>query len=201
MIHWCNSPWAIFNGQQMDTMLEKVSWFAMRVTYRRELKVKEVLDSEGIENYVPVHQTIRLRRSRRVKETVPVVRGIVFVHATLSEIQRVKTPLPYFQYMTNRRTGEKIIVPDDQMRLFIAVTSMGNENLLYFGGDELNLAKGTRVRVTGGDFEGYEGIFLKVKGARDRRVVISIEGVIAVALATISPEFIEVIPDHSGGEC
>ena len=81
----------------MDTMLEKVSWFAMRVTYRRELKVKEVLDSEGIENYVPVHQTIRLRRSRRVKETVPVVRGIVFVHATLSEIQRVKTPLPYFQ--------------------------------------------------------------------------------------------------------
>lgn len=182
----------------MDTMLEKVSWFAMRVTYRRELKVKEVLDSEGIENYVPVHQTIRLRRSRRVKETVPVVRGIVFVHATLSEIQRVKTPLPYFQYMTNRRTGEKIIVPDDQMRLFIAVTSMGNENLLYFGGDELNLAKGTRVRVTGGDFEGYEGIFLKVKGARDRRVVISIEGVIAVALATISPEFIEVIPDGGG---
>ena len=70
---------------------------------------------------------------------------------------------------------------------------MGNENLLYFGGDELNLAKGTRVRVTGGDFEGYEGIFLKVKGARDRRVVISIEGVVAVALATISPELIEVI--------
>lgn len=179
----------------MNAAVETLSWFAMRVTYRREFKIKEILDGEGIENYIPVRQTIRLRRSRRVKETVPVVRGIVFVRTTLSEIQRVKTPLPYFQYMTNRRTGEKIIVPDDQMRLFIAVTSMGNENLLYFGGDELNLAKGTRVRVTGGDFEGYEGIFLKVKGARDRRVVISIEGVVAVALATISPELIEVIPD------
>ena len=28
--------------------------------------------------------------------------------------------------------------------------------------------------ITGGDFEGQEGIFLKVKGARDRRVVIEL---------------------------
>ena len=49
------------------------------------------------------------------------------------------------------------------------------------------------MRIIAGDFEGYEGIFMKVKGARDRRVVIAVEGVIAVALATISPELIEVI--------
>lgn len=171
----------------------------MRVTYRREFKVKEFLDKEGIENYIPVRQTIRIKSSRRVKEVVPVIYGIIFVHSTQSEIQRIKGGIPYFQYIIDKRAGTKIIVPDDQMRLFIAVTSTGDEKLLYFGGDELNLAKGTRVRVIAGEFEGYEGIFLKVKGARDRRVVIAIEGVIAVALATISPELIEVIPDHSGG--
>ena len=40
---------------------------------------------------------------------------------------------------------------------------------------------------------GRKVIFVKVKGARDRRVVIEIQGVIAVALATIHPDLIEVI--------
>ena len=47
--------------------------------------------------------------------------------------------------------------------------------------------------IVGGDFEGQEGVFLKVKGARDRRVVVEIQGVIAVAMATIHPDLIEVI--------
>ena len=95
----------------------------------------------------------------------------------------------------NRRAGEKIIVPDEQMRVFIAVTGSYDDRLLYLKTDELNLSKGTRVRVTGGEFEGYEGIFLKVKGARDRRVVIAIEGVIAVAMASIPQELIEVVQE------
>lgn len=36
-------------------------WFAMRVTYRREFKVKKILDDAGIENYLPVHETLRLK--------------------------------------------------------------------------------------------------------------------------------------------
>lgn len=66
--------------------------------------------------------------------------------------------------------------------------------IFYTFNRELNLSKGTKVpSITGGDFEGQEGVFLKVKGARDRRVVIAIQGVIAVAMATIHPDLIEVI--------
>ena len=79
------------------------------------------------------------------------------------------------------------------MQRFIAVSGTSDDHLLYFQPDELNLSKGTKVRITGGEFEGQEGIFLKVKGARDRRVVIEIKGVIAVAMATIHPDLIEVI--------
>ena len=43
-------------------------------------------------------------------------------------------------------------------------------------------------------FEGQEGVFVKVKGARDRRVVVAIRGVIAVALATVHPDLIEPLP-------
>ncbi|MBO8455508.1 MAG: UpxY family transcription antiterminator [Bacteroidetes bacterium] len=168
-------------------------WFAMRVTYRREMKVKDKLDDEGLEYYIPMHYTFTIRRGRKVKELVPVVRGLIFVHAPQSDVQRVKEKMPYLQYIVNRRLGTKIIVPEDQMRLFIAVTGTCDEKLIWFNEDEVNIKAGTRVRIIAGDFEGYEGIFMKVKGARDRRVVIAVEGVIAVALATISPELIEVI--------
>ena len=90
-------------------------------------------------------------------------------------------------------SGQKIIVPDSQMQRFIAVSGTYDDHLLYFQPDELNLSKGTKVRITGGEFEGQEGVFLKVKGARDRRVVIEIQGVIAVAMATIHPDLIEII--------
>ena len=54
------------------------------------------------------------------------------------------------------------------MQRFIAVAGTYNDHLLYFQPEELNLSKGTKVRITGGDFEGQEGVFLKVKGARDQ---------------------------------
>ena len=84
---------------------------------------------------------------------------------------------------------------DHQMRQFIAVAGTYDEHLIFFSPDEVNLRKGTKVRITGGDFEGYEGVFVKVKGARDRRVVISLQGVIAMAMATLSPDLIEVIEE------
>ena len=105
----------------------------------------------------------------------------------------VKSMVAYLQYITDTRSGKKIIIPDNEMQRFIAVAGTYNDHLLYFQPDELNLSKGTKVRITGGDFEGQEGVFLKVKGARDRRVVIAIQGVIAVAMATIHPDLIEVI--------
>lgn len=180
----------------VNTNRDNTVWFAMRVTYRREFRVKKILDEAGIENYLPVHETLRVRNHRKVRETVPVVRGLIFVRTSQTVLQEIKSGLPFLQYIINKRTGDKIIVPDAQMSRFIAVTGTGNDRLLYYGGGELNLSKGTHVRVTGGEFEGYEGVFLKVKGARDRRVVIEIEGVIAVALATISPELIEVIQEE-----
>ena len=110
-------------------------------------------------------------------------------------MKELKKDIPYLQYMTDSRSGEKIIVPDGQMRDFIAVAGTYDEHLLFFKPEEINPAKGTRVRIIGGDFAGYEGIFKKVKGARDRRVVICIQGIIAMAMATISPDLIEVIKD------
>ena len=168
-------------------------WFAMRATYRRELEAMRLLEKEKMGCFIPMQYKISIKKGKKVRALVPVIRNLVFVHARPSEVQRFKSQITYLQYITDTRSGQKIIIPDHDMQRFIAVAGTYNDHLLYFQPEELNLSKGTKVRITGGDFEGQEGVFLKVKGARDRRVVIAIQGIIAVAMATIHPDLIEVI--------
>lgn len=168
-------------------------WYAMRATYRREPDAIRLLDSEGLKNFVPMHYKMSIKKGKKIRTLVPVIYNLIFVHARPSEVQRVKSLVTYLQYITDSRSGQKIIIPNNQMQRFIAVAGTHNDHLLYFKPEELNLVKGTKVRIMGGEFEGQEGVFLKVKGARDRRVVIEIQGVIAVAMATIHPDLIQPI--------
>lgn len=177
----------------MDREKESEIWYAMRATYRRELDAMHLLEKERLGCFVPMQYKVSVRKGRKVRALVPVIHNLIFVHARPSELQRVKSQVTYLQYITDTRSGRKIVVPEAEMRRFIAVAGTYDDQLLYFRPEELNLSKGTKVRITGGDFEGQEGIFLKVKGARDRRVVIQIQGVIAVAMATIHPDLIEVV--------
>lgn len=172
---------------------EKAQWFAMRATYRRGMQIKSLLDKKGINNFIPMRYEIRIKNGRKKRELVPVISDLIFIHTVQSQLQWVKDRNPYLQYMIDSRNRQKIIVPDEQMKSFIAVAGTYNEQLIFFSPNEVNLRKGTKVRIIGGDFEGYEGIFIKVKGARDRRVVINLQGIIAMAMATISPDLIEII--------
>jgi transcription antitermination factor NusG len=45
------------------------------------------------------------------------------------------------------------------MQSFITVAGCKNENIVYLSNEEVNIRKGTRVRIIGGVFEGVEGIF------------------------------------------
>ncbi|MBR1726592.1 MAG: KOW motif-containing protein, partial [Muribaculaceae bacterium] len=63
--------------------------------------------------------------------------------------------------------------------------------LVYLNPEPGDFSQGDRVRILGGPFEGAEGVFVRVKG--DRRVVVHIEGVVAVATTFIHPSLIEKI--------
>lgn len=180
-------------NHRMEADKDSEIWYAMRATYRREPDAMRLLKKENLGCFIPMQYKISIKKGKKVRALVPVVHNLLFVHARPSELKRVKSQVAYLQYITDTRSGQKIIIPDNEMQRFIAVAGNYSDHLLYFQPDELNLSKGTKVRITGGDFEGQEGIFLKVKGARDRRVVVEIQGVIAVAMATIHPDLIEVI--------
>lgn len=172
-------------------------WFAMRATYGRNLEVKRKLDEAGVESFIPMHHVVSVdRRGHKVKRYVPVVRDLIFVHTDTPTMLLLKNENEYLRNIyipTEDGRKQVVVVPDDQMANFMKVTSTMNEGILFFTPDEVNLAKGVKVRIHGGQFDGLEGTFVKVKGARDKRVVVDIAGVIIVATCTLRCDLVEVL--------
>lgn len=175
---------------------KKLVWFAMSAPYCKELEAQQLLEREDIESFVPLCYKIVKRRDGQKKRVLkPAIPNYIFVRTTRSILQEVKNRILILQYLTRRENGKNIpiIVPDYQMEQFIRVINTYNENLVFLKPEEVNLKKGTPVRIVGGDFDGIEGIFIKVKGHRNRRVVVQIEGITAVAIAEVTQDLIEVL--------
>lgn len=176
---------------------EQAQWFAMRATFRREITARDLLEEKGISCFVPMHYAVREHRGRKMKVLEPVIHNLIFANAPKSQLQQVKQRIPFLQYMTRHLDGRNvpIVVPPKQMQDFMAVCNTYSEELIFLKPEELNLKPGTKVRIHGGPFDGLVGNFVKVVGKRNRRVVISIQNVIAVAVAEVKPDLLEVLDD------
>lgn len=174
---------------------DEILWYAMRVPYRNEIKVQNRLQNKGIEVFIPKKKKLIKRRGKTYYEEVPAINNLIFVHSELSVIRDLKKEILNLQYLVNKVDGKSspIIVRDKEMQQFIRVTESLQEAATYLAIDEVNIAKGTRVRIIGGDFNGVEGVFVKVKGKRSKRVVIMLDKLLAVVMVEIESDFIEVI--------
>ena len=169
-----------------------ILWYALRVTYSREVTFKQYLDKIGIENFIPMHYTLSVIKGKRYKKLVPAIHNLIFVRAAKNRIDDIKrrtedrTPV---RYIFDKSTRLPVVVPCKQMEYFIAVSENYEEPIVYL--DTSGLKKGDRVRITGGPFRGIEGEFMRIRG--DRRVVVNIEGVMAVATTFIHSSMIKRI--------
>lgn len=172
---------------------EQKVWYAIRVTFNREMKVKEDLDLRGIESFVPMKYVMGTRRGRRVKKLVPSIHNLIFFHIEPSLMKEYKatTKLP-IRYIMNPATKKPVVVPENEMNNFIAVAGTYEEQLVYITPKPGQFTRGDRVRILGGPFEGAEGVLQRVKG--DSRVIVSVKGLVAVATTSIHPSLLEKIP-------
>ncbi len=181
--------------------VEELVWFPLRVTYKREMKVKADLDKKGIENFVPMQYKSAVVGGRLIKTLAPIIHNLIFVRCTRSWMAAYKesTTLPIRYYM-NKEKHEPIVVPKCQMDNFIAVAGSYDEQLIFLNPSPGDFCHGDRVKILGGPFEGAEGVFVRVKG--DRRVVVSVDGVVAVATTFIHPSLLQKIDKVSdNNEC
>ena len=77
------------------------------------------------------------------------------------------------------------------MQQFIAVCDTHDEGLTYLSLDEINLEKGTPIKIIGSAFDGVVGTFVKVQNSRKKRVVVLVQGVTAVMLAEFTDGYLQ----------
>ena len=65
-----------------------LNWYALRITYGRELALQEYLNSEEIENFIPMHYEYTIKNERRVRKLVPAV------HIWFLSVPRVVVSMP-----------------------------------------------------------------------------------------------------------
>lgn len=179
--------------QQNDPSLTR--WYVMRA-YKAEKKAEESLSGPGgLEYFIAKQYAVREYHGVKSKHLVPAIPGMVFVHASHDSIVDLKQHGNNFlQFVTWRKDGrpEYLTVPDGQMENFIKVAEQYDLETTYLRPDEVNLASGTRVRILGGPLNGVEGVFMRISGKRNRRLLVQLDGVTTLA-TEISPDLIEVV--------
>ena len=96
----------------MNDSTDNNYWYALRVTYSRELALKNFLDREGIENFIPMRYEYIVKDERRVRKLVPAVHNLVFVCSSRARIDAIKESVGLsspIRYIMDRETRQPII--------------------------------------------------------------------------------------------
>lgn len=177
------------------TAREDKVWYVLRCAGRQELKLRYELERMRKECFVPLARRRRVKGSRSILELYPAVAGIVFSRMGAEEMAKAQehSKIHFFPWK-DCATGKPLVVGDMAMKNFIGVSGSSDEQLIYLPPNPVNWTKGQRVRIIAGPMKGYEGRFVRVKG--DRRIVVEIPGVIAVATGFIHPSMVEPIAEE-----
>lgn len=163
-------------------------WYALRVTYNREMIVKKYCDANHIINFIPLEHRVQERNGVKIKKVQPVIRNLIFLKTNRLFINELKQRFP-IRYIMDKGTGDPVIVPEKQMLHFITVAGNYDQQIVFLNPDELKAKIGTRVRIKEGIFKGVEGVLVRVRN--NKRVVLQIEGLVVVATHYIHPSLLE----------
>ncbi|SFL31755.1 UpxY family transcription antiterminator [Proteiniphilum acetatigenes] len=172
------------------TSYDESYWYALRVTYSREMIVKQYCDANHIINFVPMTYKISEKNGVKVKKLEPVIHNLIFIKSNQLLINELKLKFP-LRYIMDQGTGEPITIREEEMFHFMAVAGNYDEEIVYLSPDKLKFKVGARVRITGGPFKGVEGTLVRVRN--NKRVVVQIRGFLMVATHYIHPSLLENI--------
>lgn len=173
-------------------------WFAIRVTYSREMMVKRYLDSCGVESYIPMHFAEKIYNGLRRRVLEPLVHNLIFIRTTAGRLREIKTgTLLPIRYIIDRETHAPTVIPDRQMQDFMAVVATQHERIEVVPTESLDLRSGDRVRVTQGPFAGIEGRYIRHKG--HSKVAVEIRNIATALTAYVPAAFVEKLPETAAG--
>ena len=171
---------------------DRLQWFVMRDLKRRNAKMPayKLFDNLKIRFFTPMVWRLVTRHGKRIKEEVPFIQDLLFVHDTRQVVDPIVEKYDTVQYRYVRG-GYKIpmtVREADMQRFIDAVNSA--ENPQYYTPKEITPDMiGRKVRIVGGPLDGYEGNLQKMQGARTRRLFVELPNLLAAAVE-VQPEYI-----------
>lgn len=153
-----------------------MNWYAVKVFFNRLAPVLQDMQTAGIECF----------------DSSGVVPSLLFLRCEGEWLERYaydhwQQLMPY----RSMATKKPLPIPDREMSVFRFVVTAGKQGLELLGDDRPEYHLGDRVMVTDGPFKGAEGHIYRIR--RDRRLVVAITGVVAVATTYIHPSLLRKI--------
>ncbi|MCH5329575.1 MAG: UpxY family transcription antiterminator [Alistipes sp.] len=177
---------------------QTVHWFAMRDLTRSNAKnpAYKLLESLRFELFTPMVRKVVTRQGRRITKEVPFMHDLLFVHDSRENLDSVVDRTPTLQYRYVRGGFCKpMTVPDDDMNRFIAAVT-DSPAPRFFRPDEITPDMlGRKIRILGGNLDGYEGRLLSVRGARRKRVLVELPNLMTAAVE-VNADLIRIDDDE-----
>jgi transcription antitermination factor NusG len=173
---------------------EERKWYSVGCTSpQKELRVRDDARKYGLEAFVPLTYEVKTKKGQKYRALVPTLSRLLFVKGTLEEVKDYIQNAHYIVYIRKSTFSNKedyLTVPNKAMEDFIAVTENHEAHVTYFRPEEILLQEGDQIRIKGGLYDGREGIIMRIKGKRNKHLVVQIPGML-VAAVELSPEIVE----------
>jgi transcription antitermination factor NusG len=141
-------------------------WYVAYTSANHEKRVAAQLDTREVEHFLPLYESVRKWKDRRVRLELPLFPGYIFVHMALRDSLKVQQ-VPGVARLVGS-DGRPAELPEEEIEALRASLESGAR-----ADPHPYMKVGRRVRVKAGPMTGVEGILLQRKGKL--RVVISIE--------------------------
>jgi transcription antitermination factor NusG len=164
--------------------LEEPHWYVAHTSANHEKRVTQQLHERSVENFLPLYDSVRRWKDRRMKLQLPLFPGYVFVRLPLRERLKV-LQVPGVARLISFN-GQPAALPDKEIEALRTglAAQLRTEPHPY-------LTIGRRVRVRGGPLEGVEGILIRKKNAC--RVVVSLDLIMKSASVEVDASDLERI--------
>ena len=158
--------------------MEVINWYAIKVYYNRVQPLIAECKESGMEFFAPTD----------------IIGSLLFVRCEESEVLHLAAASDVKMWVYRTSDGSRpAAIPDREMEVFRFVVTAGRDGLELLGDDRPEYHEGDRVVVTDGPFKGAEGHIKRIK--RDRRLIVTIKGVVAVATAYIHPSLLRRVSE------
>lgn len=57
--------------------IDEIAWYPLRITYSQEMKVKEYLDKEHIESFIPMRYVEKECQGKKTRQLVPAIHNLL----------------------------------------------------------------------------------------------------------------------------